>query len=105
MTVGGGRGENSTRYYVCTACKQATDPAPDAKAIKLFRITRNTRQHVWLRWVAYSTQRRGLSMQMTWADFHSAYLPHPKKDGLDEQLFFKRHHQTTSQVADNQESK
>jgi hypothetical protein len=57
---------------------------------KLYRITRETREWVWLRWVGYSIQMRGLSLRVDRQTFRSNWLGLPRKDGLDEQLFFRR---------------
>jgi hypothetical protein len=64
------------------------DKLPDGR--KLFRITRQTREFVWLRWVCYGTEKRGLSMRVASQDFRTGWLGVLKKDGLDEQLYFRR---------------
>ena len=59
-------------------------------APKLYRMTRHTRQFVWLRWNGYEMQMRGLSMRMTWRDFNDKYLPYPRNNAFDERFYFRR---------------
>lgn len=72
-------------------------PLPDGQ--RLFRVTRQTREFVWLRWVAYGTEMRGLSMRVPSEEFRTGWLSVLKKDGLDGQLFFRR---TSSQNAERE---
>lgn len=58
--------------------------------VKLYRVTRSTKQYVWLRWNGYGSQQRGLSSRITQQDFKRDWLLCAKRDGLDPSLYFKR---------------
>jgi hypothetical protein len=61
--------------------------------MKLYRRTRTTKTHVWLRWDAYGPTRRGLSILLTWADFKANYAVRANLTGYPEDdRWFKLSH-------------
>ena len=56
---------------------------------KLYRVTRRTKTHVWVKWDAYGySGPRGLSNRMTTDDFKSRYLPAPPQPNYQRQLYY-----------------
>lgn len=75
-------------------CQRSAEQKPSASSTsrrpKLFRITRQTRIFVWVRWEGYGIQRRGLSRRIPTAEFRKEWSPFPRKDSIAEPLLFFR---------------
>lgn len=57
--------------------------------VRMYRVTRRTREYVWLRNSVYGPiVPRGMSRRMTVQDFNQNYLPMPQQDAR--RLYFRR---------------
>jgi len=56
---------------------------------KLYRVTRGTKDWVWLKWNSFGHHKPGLSIRVSRRDFHRCWVMAAKRDGLDVDLYFR----------------
>jgi hypothetical protein len=75
------------RLINCPECGKLVVPAfPLHQCVKprqrIYRITRITKTHVWLRWKAFGWDRRGLSMRVPIAEFRAKWKRLPQREAV-----------------------